>query len=424
MRVRRCFTVASRIAAGLTIAVIVASCSSGSTSNSSSSSTIAATGSSTSSVAGPSSGTKSVPAPGSASAPASDSGSAPASASGAAGSDCATQAAAKAAAASKPVTFTPPTTAVKMSSVSGKKVWFIAPDLSLPFIAAIAKGFSDGAKAAGLDPTVFDGKGNVNTFNQGVTSAVAQNANAILLQGINPALVSGPLAQAISNKTVIVDSLNGGPEAALTGGVQAHVTVDYKAGGQIMADDALARSGCKGDLVFFTSSIYAVYVDMLAGFNAEIKALCPTCSAPTVVDVAPTDLATKLPQLTTTQLTRHPSSTVFVAAYDGMVQFMSPSIQEASSKVAIVSHDGVDSNLAQIKAGNTPQVSTVSNPPNEAMGWAEIDQIGRLLTGGTAITPDLSQQLFNKDNTAANAASMFPGYSDYQAQYKKLWGVG
>ncbi len=417
MRVPHRVSVSARIAAGVTIAVVLASCSSGSTSSSPSSSSAAAAGSSTSTAAGSAASSAMATGAASASTPGSAAGSAP-------GGDCATQAAAKAAAASKPVTFTPPTTPVKMSAASGKKIWYIAPDLSLPFIAAIAKGFSDGAKAAGLDATVFDGKGNVNTFNQGVTSAVAQKADAILLQGINPALVSGPLAQAISNKTVIVDSLNGGPDAPVTGGVQAHVTVDYKTGGQIMADDALARSGCKGDLVFFTSSIYAVYVDMLAGFNAEIKTLCPSCSAPTVVDVAPTDLATKLPQLTTTQLTRHPSSTVFVAAYDGMVQFMSPSIQEASSKVVIVSHDGVDSNLAQIRAGNTPQVSTVSNPPNEAMGWAQIDQIGRLLTGAPAITPNLSQQLFNKDNTAATAAAMFPGYSDYQAQYKKLWGVG
>jgi ribose transport system substrate-binding protein len=338
-------------------------------------------------------------------------------------SACVSQAQAKVDAASKAVQFTAPTPSVNMAQASGKSVWYIAPDLSLPFIAAIAKGFTDGANAAGLKPTVFDGKGNVNTFNQGVSSAVAQKADAILLQGINPSLVSGPLGQATAAKTVIVDSLNGGPDAPNTGGVQAHVTVDYKRGGELMADYALARSGCSGDLVFFTSSIYKVYVDMLDGFNSEISTLCPSCGAATVVDVAPTDLATKLPTLTTTQLTRHPTAKVFVAAYDGMVQFMSPSIQEAKSKVVIIGHDGVDSNLQQINKGDTPQVATVSNPPNEAMGWAEIDQIGRLLTGASAIVPDLPQQLFTKDNTPADVTQAFPGYASYQADYKKVWGV-
>lgn len=340
-----------------------------------------------------------------------------------AGGACATKAAAKVDAATSAASFVPPTEPVSMSAAAGKKVWFIAPDMSLPFIASIAKGFTEGATAAGMSPTVFDGKGNVTTFNQGVSTAVAQQADAILLQGINPALVSDPLSQAISANTVIVDSLNGGPDAPTADGVQAHVTVDYAAGGALMAADALARSNCQGTLVFFTSSIYAVYVDMLAGFNQEVKSLCPDCDAPVVVDVAPTDLATKLPTLVSTNLTLNPTSTVFVAAYDGMVQFMSPSIQEAGSKVVIVSHDGADASLAQIKSANTPLVSTISNPPNEAIGWAEVDQLGRLLTGGTAIVPDLPQQIFNKDNTAADAASMFPGFADYQMQYQKLWGL-
>jgi ribose transport system substrate-binding protein len=358
----------------------------------------------------------------------STSGSASASASttaASASSACATAAAAKTAAASKPVQFPAPSAPVSMAKAQRKKVWYIAPDLSLPFIAAIAKGFSDGAKAAGMEPTVFDGKGNVNTFNQGVSSAVAQKANAILLQGINPALVSGPLAQAVAAKTVIVDSLNGGgPQAPAAGGVQAHVTVDYSLGGQIMADAALARSNCTGELVFFTSSIFTVYVDMLKGFTSEITALCPACIAPVVIDIAPTDLATKMPTLTTTQLTLHPTAKVFLAAYDGMVQFMAPALQEASSKVVIIGHDGVDSNLQQILKGGTPQVSTVSNPPNEAMGWAEVDQIGRLLTGAAAVVAELPQQVMVKENIAADPTQMFPGYATYKDQYKKLWGVG
>jgi ribose transport system substrate-binding protein len=342
-----------------------------------------------------------------------------------AASPCAAQAAAKVAEASKPVQFPAPSAPVNMAKAQGKKVWYIAPDLSIPFIASIAKGFSDGAKAAGMVPTVFDGKGNVNTFNQGVSSAVAQKANAILLQGINPALVSGPLAQAVAAKTVIVDSLNGGgPEGPLTGGVQAHVTVDYSLGGRLLADAALARSGCTGELVFFTSSIFTVYVDMLGGFKSEITTLCPACSAPVVVDIAPTDLATKMPTLTTTQLTLHPTAKVFLAAYDGMVGFMAPSLQEAKSKVFIIGHDGVDSNLQQILKGGSPQVATVSNPPNEAMGWGEVDQIGRLLTRAPAVVALLPQQVMDATNIAADPTQMFPGYSTYKDQYKKLWGVG
>jgi ribose transport system substrate-binding protein len=330
--------------------------------------------------------------------------------------------------ATKPLQLTLPSEAVPMSKIAGKSVWYIAPDMSLPFIAAIAHGFKDAAQAAGLKPTIFDGKGNVNTFNQGVSAAVSQGADGILLQGINPALVSGPLQQATKQKIAIVDSLNGGPDQPLTGGVQAHVTVDYRLGGALMADYAATSTGCKGQAIFFTSSIYNIYKDMVAGFKDELAHVCPDCQLADVVNVAPTDLATKLGGLTSTAAARHPDAKAFVAAYDGQVQFMEQALQErGGAGLAIISHDGVTSNLKQIQSGAGLQTMDVSNPPNEAMGWAEVDQLGRLLTKMQPVQDALPQQVFVKDNIKGDpedVAALFPGYADYQSKWKQLWGVG
>jgi ribose transport system substrate-binding protein len=329
--------------------------------------------------------------------------------------------------ATKPLQLTLPSESVPMAQIKGKSVWYIAPDMSLPFIAAIAKGFKDAAEAAGLKPTIFDGKGNVNTFNQGVSSAVSQGADGILLQGINPALVSGPLQQATKQKIAIVDSLNGGPDQPLTGGVQAHVTVDYRLGGALMADYVATSTNCKGQAIFFTSSIYNIYKDMVAGFKAELARVCPKCSLADVVNVAPTDLATKLGGLTSTAAARHPDAKAFVAAYDGQVQFMEQALQErGGSGLEIISHDGVTSNLKQIQGGAGLQTMDVSNPPNEAMGWAEVDQLGRLLTKMKPVTDALPQQVFVKSNIAGNpddVAALFPGYAGYQSKWKQLWGT-
>jgi ABC-type sugar transport system substrate-binding protein len=339
--------------------------------------------------------------------------------------DAAQQAIAK---ATEPLQLTLPSEPVPMDKLQGKSVWYIAPDMSLPFIAAIAQGFKDAAEAAGLKPTIFDGKGNVNTFNQGVSSAVSQGADGILLQGINPALVSGPLQQATKQKIAIVDSLNGGPDQPLTGGVQAHVTVDYKLGGALMADYTATSTDCKGQAIFFTSSIYNIYKDMVAGFKEELARVCPDCKLADVVNVAPTDLATKLGGLTSTAAARHPDVKAFVAAYDGQVQFMEQALQERGGDgLAIISHDGVTSNLKQIQAGAGLQTMDVSNPPNEAMGWAEVDQLGRLLAKLEPVQDALPQQVFVKDNISGDpedVAALFPGYADYQSQWKKLWGVG
>lgn len=346
----------------------------------------------------------------------------------AASSQCVTAAKQKVQAAEKPISLQVPSQSVDMSKIKGKSVWYIAPDMSLPFIAAIAGGFKQAALTAGLKPTIFNGAGNVNTFNQGVSSAVSQGAAGILLQGINPSLVSGPLAQAKSKHIAIVDSLNGGPSQPLTGGVQAHVTVDYTKGGALMADYVAAASQCTGHAIFFTSSIYNIYNDMVAGFKNELASICPQCKLDEIVNVAPTDLATKLGELTTTAATRYPDAKFFVAAYDGQVEFMTPALQQTGrTGLQIVSHDGVISNLQQIRSGSGLQTADVSNPPNEAMGWAEVDQLGRLLTGLQPVQRTLPQQLFVKSNIPSNPADLaaaFPGYANFQAQWKRLWGLG
>lgn len=350
-----------------------------------------------------------------------------ASGSSSASDQCVTAVQQKVTDAEKPIELQLPGEAVDMTKNKGKSVWYIAPDLSLPFIASIAKGFTEAAKAAGMAPTVFDGKGNVNTFNQGISSAVSQGAAGILLQGINPDLVSAPLSEAAKKKIVIVDSLNGGPDQPLTNGVQAHVTVDYKQGGALLADYVASASKCAGKAIFFTSSIYNIYKDMVAGFKTELSSLCPKCSTADVVNVAPTDLATKLGGLTTTAATRHPDANYFVAAYDGQVQFMTSALQELGRDgLEIISHDGVTSNLKQIKTGEGLQTADVSNPPNESMGWAEVDQLGRLLAGQKPVSSALPQQIFVKSNiaNADDVAALFPGYADYQSKWKKLWGVG
>jgi ribose transport system substrate-binding protein len=323
--------------------------------------------------------------------------------------------------AEKPIQLVLPRQHVNMAKNKGKSVWYIAPAMSIPFIASIAGGVKAAATAAGMKPTVFDGRGNVNTFNDGVSEAVAHHAQGIILQGINPALVSGPLSRAVAAHIPIIDSLNGDPSQPLSHGVRAHVTVNYTLGGRLMADWVMADSQCNGQTAVFTSSIYTIYVNMIGGVRSEMKH-CPSCSIATVENVAPTELATSLGTITSTVLRRHPDVKYLMPFYDGMVSFMTPAISEVSSSAKIISHDGVESNLATIRSGGA-QAADVSNPPNPAMGWAEVDEIGRLMAGQRPATEHLPQQIFVKANLPANNANLFPGYRNYQGKYRRLWGV-
>ena len=325
-------------------------------------------------------------------------------------------------AAERPITFTKPTPNFAMSKNSGKTVWYIAPDMSIPFIATIASGVKAAAAAAGMKAVIFDGKGQVNTFNQGVTEAVSQKASGIILQGINPALVSGPLAQAKAAGIPVIDSLNGDPTQPLASGVLAHVTVNYTEGGKLMADWVIAASKGTAHVVVFTSSIYTIYQNMVAGFKEEFAKLCPsTCKIDAVENVQPTGVATQLCSITSTAISRYPDAKYFVPFYDAMVTYMIPSIQQVHANVAIISHDGVTTNLDIIRKGGVQQAD-VSNPPTAAMGWAEVDEIGRLIAGLKPAPEDLPQQLFVKANVGSSDAGLFSGYANYESEYKSVWG--
>lgn len=325
-------------------------------------------------------------------------------------------------AAEKPMQLQLPSTPVDMAKNKGKTVMYVAPDMEIPFIASIASGVQAAAKAAGMNAVVCDGKGNVNTFNQCVAEAVSQKVNGIILQGINPALVSAPLKQAEAANIPVIDSLNGDPNQPLTNGLSAHVTVNYTEGGKLLADYVTVASKGHGQLVVFTSSIYTVYQNMLAGFKSELAKACPGCKLDAVENVQPTQVSTELGTITSTMLSRFPNAKYFVPFYDGMVTFMTPSIQQVSSHVQIISHDGVTTNIDLIRAGQV-QTADVSNPPNASMGWAEVDEIGRLMAGQPAVFENLPQQIFVKANVGANDSNLFPGYAGYQTKYEKLWGV-
>lgn len=325
-------------------------------------------------------------------------------------------------AAEKPIQLTLPKTKVDMAKNRGKKIWYVAPDMEIPFIAQIAGGVQAAAKAAGMTAIVCDGKGNVSTFNQCVSEAVSQKVSGIILQGINPALVSAPLKQAVKDHIPVIDSLNGDPSQPLTNGVLAHVTVNYTLGGKLMADYVAAASKGKGQVIIFTSSIYTIYQNMVKGFEQELKLRCPKCKVDAVENVQPTQVSTEMGTITSTAITRYPGAHYLVPFYDALVSFMIPAIQQVGSHAVIISHDGVTTNLDLIRKGDV-QVADVSNPPTPSMGWAEVDELGRLMTGQPAVFEDLPQQIFVKANVGTNDNNLFPGYANYQAKYEALWGV-
>lgn len=334
--------------------------------------------------------------------------------------NCMTEATQVVDSAKKPIKFSVASAPLDFSKAKGKDVWFISPTQAIPFVEQISNGFVAGAKAAGLTPHVFDGKGDVNNFNSGISQAVSQKAAGIVLQGIDPSVVKGTLANAKKAGIAVIDSFSSSPNAPLAPGVGAHVTADFTADGKVMADYILQATKCKADVVALGSTIFTVHKDINNAIQTEFKRICASCKF-SFNNIDTTQIATTAAPTTQTALNRDPNVNFLVADNDGMAPYMVQAVQQAGKKIPLIGHDGVDSSLKFIREGKV-QVADFAFPPTPSIGWAEVDQLGRVMTGQGQIKEDtIPSQLFDKTNLPAKTADQFPQYNGFESKYKAAW---
>jgi ABC-type sugar transport system substrate-binding protein len=319
-----------------------------------------------------------------------------------------------------PAKFVVPTANVDMASNKGKTIWYISLTQAIPFIANISNAVKEAGAEAGMKVVVFDGKGDVGTWNQGVDQAVAQGADGIILQGIDPTLVKNGLAKAKAKNIPVIDSFNQNPDEVAPG-IAAHVTTDFTRDGKVMADYVLSKTNCDANVLVFTQSIFHLLVNMNEGIKSEFKRLCPECKLK-FVEVDPAKMTTSLGPQTQVALRRDPKVNFIMAAYDGMASLQVPAMQGIGSKVPIISHDGAPQNLEYVRDGKL-QVADLSFPPADYTGWAQVDQIGRAMQGDKPEGISVPVQLFDKDNVPSDVTKAFPSFGDFRSAFKKVWAL-
>lgn len=309
---------------------------------------------------------------------------------------------------------------IDVSKNAGKSVWLILPRVN-PLTSAVASGFRGGAKLAGLESHVFEGVGSVNSFNDGVSQAVAQNASVIILYGINPALVSLPLGQAVARGIKIIDAVVGNPTDPLPAGVYAHVSANFTRDGALLADYILSVSNCKANAAVFRASVLPVHVNQEKGFTNELARLCPSCKS-YVDNVDLTTTTTALMPQVATFLQRQSDVNYIFAVSDQFVPFVEGAIKQVSPSVKIVSHDGVAAQLDGIRSGTGAHIADVSFPPIPWIGWTLIDTVERAMLGMRPGNTRIPSLLITKENVGTKNYTLFPAFQKLRAIFAQAWG--
>jgi ribose transport system substrate-binding protein len=191
----------------------------------------------------------------------------------------------------------------------------------------------------------------------------------------------------------------------------------------LMADQAIVNAGGEGAFIATNLSGYPSVAIQVKGFEEEIESKCPNCTVERL-EIQPTQLGKDAPTIVTNKLRANPDVVGIYFGYDAIATGLNSALKTAG----VTQPDtyswapdevGVEELRNDEKTGAVP----LGQPEN---GWQMVDAMARLATGGNVKDSAtwgpyvLWAPEFN--NIPASPANPPPN-PDFQAEFKKLWGV-
>ena len=297
---------------------------------------------------------------------------------------------------------------------------------SVPECQEIYDGLAESAKVVGWTTKDVNMGPTPEEVNQAFDQALALNPSAIVISGIPLAVwqTSADKAKAAGVPVLnisstdkatgvdgngIVATING---AAVTGGM-----------GEMTGNFAVADSDGKANVALFTVPDFPTLKPWADETQKAIKANCPDCKSK-IVDAEVGDIGSKLPQTIVSTIQQDPDITHVALAFGGMSTGVRPALNEAGfNKVKIIGEGSVASNLEALRQGNEQMWAA---QVSKMQGWYANDILLRHFNDQPLgkLENDLiyPTQILTPDNAPEGKQYLEP--ADYQAQFKKLWGVG
>lgn len=198
--------------------------------------------------------------------------------------------------------------------------------------------------------------------------------------------------------------------------------VDYGRSGELMANWFTADSGAAGKALVMDVPAFAVLKAYGDAFKAKVPQVCKACSV-TALDIAPAQLATNgvVPAIVSA-LQKDPSITYLVATDGAFLSGLPAAMAAAGITTVKIAGGAADISNSQALVAGTEAAWTLE--PTDQFGWVAVDIAARTLLGMPVEQDKIlrPQLLATKDNVGT-PANFLAAPTDYQAQYKKLWGM-
>jgi ribose transport system substrate-binding protein len=319
-----------------------------------------------------------------------------------------------------------------MADIAGKTIFNIPNTSAIPFIVTVSEETQKVAERYGATWVEYTNQGSPTEHTAGIDQAISQGADVILLsQGINGELLVPALerAKAADIPVVVTHTIQDGEPipASIEDLVAGQVTAPFNESGRLSADWAIQETEGKGNILLVNTAEVPVAGGIIDAMKDEIATNCPECTVKEV-NVPLADWATKISTSVQSEIQINPELDYVLPVFDSMALFVEAGVVAAGKvgQVKAASFNGTPAVLKIMQEGEVLAMDVGESMP--WLGWATMDQVGRVLTGAPVVEDGFAQtplKVFTKENVdeTGTPPGSTEGYGDaYIAGYEALWG--
>lgn len=316
------------------------------------------------------------------------------------------------------------TTPITGTIPKGKTVaWIQCPT---PACVQLGKPMQQAAEALGWTLKIITQQGTPESVKQAYQQAISANVDAVVGSGFPRAVYEDELQQLKAKDVPVVQITVTDPP---TDGISAVVNGpgrNAQVGAQIAA--SIASRNTKANVLWVTAPYPILEPELkgdngTGGFEPTLKSYCSDCKVATL-DIPADAVGKDAPARIVAYLQANPDVNEVVGAFGDLVGGLPGALQDAGleGKVKITTYTQNPALSAALENGEVQAVIGFPGPENT---WQAIDTFARIWAGDDYVKEfnDLPSWIITKGNVPSTTED-YPLVENYQAQYKKLWGLG
>jgi ribose transport system substrate-binding protein len=335
-------------------------------------------------------------------------------------------------------TYPAPGPSLNVKRLKGKTVWYIPITFEDPEFATTATALKAAMAKAGMHLHTCNGAASPSATAACLNRATSTRAAGVILDSIPVVLAANAVAavEKAGIPVLITDQIVPPTALHLPGTVSGlgNDKLSYLIGdGPIslrgISDWIIADSGGNANVLIseFTDN-YSATSFVETGAKAEFQKYCGACKVTTSL-VTNANFAL-IPSETSAALISNPTTNYVLSEFDASLQVVYGGVQSAgyTKKVRGASTVGILAGLQMIKTNNYLAADLGTDFPYQ--GWADADQIFRMILHKPIVSETIPQRLFTSANIgtvkltpAAETTGEWYGSLAYKKMFATLWGV-